>query len=526
MIQPVQATASIAPVAPIQPVAWPLPAMTQGISVTATVVARLTTGEVRVSLLGQLLDLMPSVEASSALAVGDTVTLSVLSSGQQPVLSIVRVDRPASKPPLAESLAADGAQPDDGLDGGAVEVGVGAARPSASRPMDAQALSQARVAGVEAGAEAPPNEVAREAGPPTPAALRAAVAAALPGAAAVQTGLAPLLADADALTSAGEAVPEPVRAALQTLAATGLDAGKLTGASLKEAVAQSGVFHESSALRPQGQFTAAPDEARPATLAAASSDLKTVLFALRAAIRAWSDTVQAPPIAAPEPTEQRFQARKAPEAAQASSPRAQTSSPAIVPHLPPPTRAITTFAQPAGYASVDATASPVDVARTVLADVEGAIGRVTLLQASALADAPGQPATASSGSRPFDLAVEIPLRLPGQTPVLSLAIGHDDERRPSASPLSPAQRAWKMQLSLDLDPAGPLHALVRLRGRGAGVTLWAERPETVSLFQLGLPVLRDALHAADLDVDSLEVLPGSPPQPRPVPAGSLLDRRS
>jgi hypothetical protein len=81
-----------------------------------------------------------------------------------------------------------------------------------------------------------------------------------------------------------------------------------------------------------------------------------------------------------------------------------------------------------------------------------------------------------------------------------------------------------MRLSLDLEETGPMHALVSLRGARAGVTLWAERPETADLFRSSLAELRDALSVADLEIDALDVRTGTPAMAQPAPPGSFLDR--
>ena len=50
----------------------------------------------------------------------------------------------------------------------------------------------------------------------------------------------------------------------------------------------------------------------------------------------------------------------------------------------------------------------------------------------------------------------------------------------------------------------------RSGAREAGVTLWAEKPETAELFRSTLGELRDALTVADLDIDTLDVRDGAP----------------
>ena len=43
-----------------------------------------------------------------------------------------------------------------------------------------------------------------------------------------------------------------------------------------------------------------------------------------------------------------------------------------------------------------------------------------------------------------------------------------------------AKRVWRARFSLDVEPAGPVHALVSLTGEKTSVRMWAERPATAA----------------------------------------------
>ena len=105
---------------------------------------------------------------------------------------------------------------------------------------------------------------------------------------------------------------------------------------------------------------------------------------------------------------------------------------------------------------------------------------------------------------------------------MSLAIGRDG-RSAGAAGEAPA---WRMRLSLDLEPTGRSMRSSRSGARQAGVTLWAEKPETADLFRSTLGELRDALTVADLDIDTLDIRDGAPPLANAARAGSFLDRQS
>ena len=377
------------------------------------------------------------------------------------------------------------------------------------------AAASSPTAAVAAPAGEPP--VAPPAGPSPQA--RQALQAMVPEAVAGQVSRAPLLANAVAALAAPAAsvMPGPLRQALAALVATALDPTDLTAPALRQAIAGSGTFQEASILRLAAQLTGAPalpdtkqagaaigrkplaalslpsDPALPAAfdddVAALRADAKSVLLALRSVLQAMPGAQVAQPV-----------------------PQNADSSPAL-PRLD---------ALPAGQAASEADpglrAGPEKMTQALLGATEGALDRVRLLQAASMPDNPRQP----DGPQRFDRLMELPLALPGgQMPVMSLAVGRDGRAANAAE-----APAWRMRLSLDLPPSGPMHALVSLRGGRAGVTLWAEKSETADQFRAALPELRDALHVVDLDIDSLEVLTGAPPGNKPARVGKAVDRRS
>jgi len=48
-----------------------------------------------------------------------------------------------------------------------------------------------------------------------------------------------------------------------------------------------------------------------------------------------------------------------------------------------------------------------------------------------------------------------------------------------------AKRVWRARFSLDVEPAGPVHALVSLSGDKTFVRMWAERPATAVQLRAG-----------------------------------------
>jgi len=87
-----------------------------------------------------------------------------------------------------------------------------------------------------------------------------------------------------------------------------------------------------------------------------------------------------------------------------------------------------------------------------------------------------------------------------------------------------AKRIWRARFSLDVEPAGPVHALVSLSGDKTSVRMWAERPATAAQLRAGAAQLSQALSKAELTPVDIVIRDGAPPQASPAPAGHFLDR--
>ena len=77
---------------------------------------------------------------------------------------------------------------------------------------------------------------------------------------------------------------------------------------------------------------------------------------------------------------------------------------------------------------------------------------------------------------------------------------------------------------LDVEPAGPVHALVSLAGDKASVRIWAERPVTAQQLRAGTLQLSQALVRAELTPGDIVIQDGAPVQAAPAAAGHFLDR--
>jgi hypothetical protein len=155
----------------------------------------------------------------------------------------------------------------------------------------------------------------------------------------------------------------------------------------------------------------------------------------------------------------------------------------------------------------------------LLDDTDAAIARQTLLQVASLPDRVN-----ASGHR-IDPNVpqwnfEIPFATPQGTAMAQFEISRDGGNESA----DPAKRAWRARFSLNVEPTGPVHALITLNGDKTFVRMWAERPATAQQLRAGIGELSQAMTKAELKPGDIVVRDGTPPQPAPARAGHFLDR--
>ncbi|MFC7696444.1 flagellar hook-length control protein FliK [Bradyrhizobium sp. GCM10028915] len=155
----------------------------------------------------------------------------------------------------------------------------------------------------------------------------------------------------------------------------------------------------------------------------------------------------------------------------------------------------------------------------LLDDTDAALARQTLLQVASLPDR-----TDASGHK-IDPSVpqwnfEIPFATPQGTAMAQFEISRDGGNESA----DPARRAWRARFTLNVEPAGPVHALITLNGDKTFVRMWAERPTTAQQLRAGIGELNQALTRAELKPGDILVRDGTPPQPAPARAGHFLDR--
>jgi len=367
---------------------------------------------------------------------------------------------------------------------------VGRGQPGPDIPPRAEAQAQAAEIALSDAPQTPSAMTAPDPASPTrPADAAEALAAAVRTAAARQGGLAPLMADLEQAVNAGTTLPAPVAAA----AARVLDLRapleeNLVGADVKQALARSGLFLEARLA----QMPAAP----------APVDLKAALVVFRQVVKLWLDA-GVPDASAPA----------------ASAPIA-SARPAVPPAAPPPPyRGAPPTAQPIASPTLPPEAPPRAVAEHLLGQTEAALARHTLLQVASLPEA--VPAGGSQATHPGShWAFEIPFATGQGTAVAQFEISRD-----GGHAAAEGRTVWRARFSLDVEPMGPVHALVAVLGEQAAVTLWAEREASAARLREGAGLLADALRGAALEPGNIQMRVGAPSAP-PSAAGRFLDRAS
>jgi flagellar hook-length control protein FliK len=187
---------------------------------------------------------------------------------------------------------------------------------------------------------------------------------------------------------------------------------------------------------------------------------------------------------------------------------------------PPPFRGARPSAQPIALPSVATNAPLATTAHHLLENTDAAIARQTLLQIASLPDRPDGSAHRTDSVGP-QWNFEIPFATAQGTAMAQFEISRDGD---GGGETEPAKRIWRARFSLNVEPAGPVHALISLVGEKTSVRIWAERPATAAQLRAGAGELSHALSRAELKPGDIVVKSGAPPQPPPPPAGHFLDR--
>jgi Flagellar hook-length control protein FliK len=392
----------------------------------------------------------------------------------------------------------------------------GTATPAASTLQPAASLAAAATEAAPSSTAAP-SEPATTGSIATPVSTSASPSASTPQqgaalAAAVLAEAGELLAGASALPAAELAPQEALLGAPLTALPTATTAPTAPVPGSATAVAQD-IIELAAAGSPTLAPTAVPTDA--AARAAATS----------AALNLWQEAVQLTPLAAANLsrllTENGQALALLPVVTGARTPAIDDPDFARTNLPPPPVNGALPAAQPVAPATLSAH-TPVEAAlQQLLDDTDGAIARQTLLQIASL---PGQadPSASRIDASSPRWNFEIPFATPQGTAMAQFEISRDGGGREASA----AKAVWRARFSLNVEPAGPVHAMVSLNGDRTSVRMWAERPATASQLRAGVSQLTQALSRAELTPGDIVVRDGAPPQPPAAPAGHFLDRAS
>jgi Flagellar hook-length control protein FliK len=186
---------------------------------------------------------------------------------------------------------------------------------------------------------------------------------------------------------------------------------------------------------------------------------------------------------------------------------------------PPPFRGAQPSAQPVALPSIAPDAPLATTAHHLLGDTDAAIARQTLLQVASLPDRVETAGIRIDSSAPR-WNFEIPFVTPQGTAMAQFEISRDG----GGDETEAVKRVWRARFSLDVEPAGPVHALVSLTGDTTSVRMWAERPATAAQLRAGAAQLSHALAKAELTPGDIVIRDGTPPHSAPAPTGHFLDR--
>ncbi|MBV8921384.1 flagellar hook-length control protein FliK [Bradyrhizobium sp.] len=206
-------------------------------------------------------------------------------------------------------------------------------------------------------------------------------------------------------------------------------------------------------------------------------------------------------------------AKVAPQNAVATEVAVRTPTP------PPPFRGGLPSPQPVAQASITPNTPLPALAHRLLESTDAAIARQTLLQVASLperVDTAGQRTDQAASHWNF----EIPFATPQGTAMAQFEISRDG----GGSEAEASGRVWRARFSLNVEPAGPVHALISLSGERTSVRMWAERPATAAQLKAGSGELSQALSRAELVPGDIIIREGAPPQVAPAKAGHFLDR--
>lgn len=160
------------------------------------------------------------------------------------------------------------------------------------------------------------------------------------------------------------------------------------------------------------------------------------------------------------------------------------------------------------------------IVRRLLKGVSGALARQTLMQIASLREVHDSD-TREARTQPARLNLDLPFMTPQGVAVAQFEITKDGGGAATGS----AERTSRVRFSIDIEPLGPVHAIVILTGKQTRVSLWAERYETIARLRADEESLGAALRQAELTPD-IAIHSGPAPVKDASALGHFVDQAS
>lgn len=170
-------------------------------------------------------------------------------------------------------------------------------------------------------------------------------------------------------------------------------------------------------------------------------------------------------------------------------------------------------------------AAPEEIVRHLLKGASAALARQDLMQIASLREVHHDTETGEARPQPARLNLDVPFVTPQGVAVAQFEITRDGGGGAGSSTVGPLERTYRVRFSIDVEPLGPVHALVTLVGSRARVSLWAERAETITRLRAGEESLGAALRQAELTPE-IAVHSGPPPVKDSRALGHFVDQAS
>lgn len=190
---------------------------------------------------------------------------------------------------------------------------------------------------------------------------------------------------------------------------------------------------------------------------------------------------------------------------------------------PPPRKGVPPVAQAALPPEAGSDEDVAVLGRRALERTEGALQRILLEQYVAL-DTHGDDAHAGSARGQREWTAELPLATSAGTSIVQMTVERDGAGK--GGDREARSIGWRLRFALDVEPIGPIHALIGLSGDHLSVGLWIERPEMAERLASDVGQLTSALADGGLTVEPVRVKSGMPPSASAEtgsPSGHFID---